>query len=93
MHFLVDHPCNNGKNHRTQGDCRAKAPIHIADYLQVSSGAGKGGAGGGSRPSNDSVVDFYIRPNSMRKGRGGEGVEIFKLLFAWYVLVGHHRKL
>ena len=29
MHFLKDRECDNGRNHSTQGDCRAKAPINI----------------------------------------------------------------
>ena len=27
MRFLKDRECNNGENHTTQGDCRAKVPI------------------------------------------------------------------
>lgn len=30
MRFLKDRECNNGTNHSTQKDCRAKAPIHIS---------------------------------------------------------------
>ena len=29
--FLKDRPCNEGRNHTTQGDCRAKAPITISE--------------------------------------------------------------
>ena len=31
MRFLKDRPCNEGRNHTTQGDCRAKAPITISE--------------------------------------------------------------
>ena len=31
MRFLKDRMCNNGENHTTEEDCRAKAPIHIAE--------------------------------------------------------------
>ena len=32
MRYLKDKPCNNGENHHVtgQGNCRAKAPIHIS---------------------------------------------------------------
>ncbi len=38
MRFLKDRECNNGENHTTQGDCRAKAPIHIAETKSVQVG-------------------------------------------------------
>ena len=38
MRFLKDRDCNNGENHTTQGDCRAKAPIHIAESRSVQVG-------------------------------------------------------
>ena len=31
MRFLKDRECNNGRNHTTQEDCRAKAPINISE--------------------------------------------------------------
>ena len=38
MHFLTDRDCNNGENHSTQGDCHAKAPIHISEKRSVQVG-------------------------------------------------------
>ena len=38
VRFLKDRMCNNGENHSTQGDCRAKAPIHIAETKSVQVG-------------------------------------------------------
>jgi hypothetical protein len=40
MHFLKDNECNNGSNHNvsSQGDCRAKAPIHISEAGPVQVG-------------------------------------------------------
>jgi hypothetical protein len=38
MRFLKDRECNNGENHSTQGDCRAKAPIHISETRSVQVG-------------------------------------------------------
>ena len=38
MRFLKDRECNNGENHNTQGDCRAKAPIHISQTRSVQVG-------------------------------------------------------
>jgi hypothetical protein len=35
MRFLKDRECNNGENHTTQGDCRAKVPIHISETRSV----------------------------------------------------------
>ncbi|XP_028409879.1 uncharacterized protein LOC114532546 isoform X2 [Dendronephthya gigantea] len=35
MRFLKDNECNNGTNHSTQGDCRAKAPIHVSETISV----------------------------------------------------------
>ncbi len=31
MRFLKDRECDNGKNHTTQGDCRAKVSIHTSE--------------------------------------------------------------
>ena len=33
MRFLKDRECNNGFNHNTQQDCRAKAPIHTSGNI------------------------------------------------------------
>jgi hypothetical protein len=38
MRFLRDRPCNNGENHTTQEDCRAKVPIHISESKSVQVG-------------------------------------------------------
>jgi hypothetical protein len=38
MRFLKDEKCNNGENHTTQGNCRAKFPIHISESLSVQVG-------------------------------------------------------
>ncbi len=38
MHFLMDRKCNNGENHTTKGDCRAKVPIHIFQSRSVQVG-------------------------------------------------------
>ena len=35
MRFLKDRECNNGENHTTQGDCRAKFPIHTFESRSV----------------------------------------------------------
>jgi hypothetical protein len=35
MRFLKDRECINGENHSTEGDCRAKAPVHIAETRSV----------------------------------------------------------
>ena len=35
MRFLKDRECNNGENHTTQGDCRAKFPIHTSESRSV----------------------------------------------------------
>jgi hypothetical protein len=35
MRFLKDRECNNGENHTTQDDCRAKVPIHISESRSV----------------------------------------------------------
>ena len=40
MHFLKRRPCN-GSNHSTQGDCRAKAKIHINDTGEKSDQVGR----------------------------------------------------
>ena len=31
MRYLQDRECNNGKNHTTQKDCRAKVPISVSE--------------------------------------------------------------
>ena len=33
MRYLKNRECNKGRNHSTQGDCRAKAPINISKTL------------------------------------------------------------
>jgi hypothetical protein len=40
MHFLKDRECNNDRNHNvsSQGDCRAKTPIHILEARPVQVG-------------------------------------------------------
>jgi hypothetical protein len=35
MRFMKDRECNNGENHTTQGDCRAKVRIHISETRSV----------------------------------------------------------
>ena len=35
IRFLKDRECDNGENHTTQGDCRAKVPIHISETRSV----------------------------------------------------------
>ena len=35
MRFLKDRECKNGENHSTERDCRAKAPVHIAETRSV----------------------------------------------------------
>ena len=38
MRFLKDRECNNGKNHTTQGDCRAKVLIRTSEARSVQVG-------------------------------------------------------
>ena len=38
MRFLKDRECNNGENHTTQGDCRAKVLIHLYESETVQVG-------------------------------------------------------
>ena len=38
MRFLKDRDCNNGENHTTQGDCRAKVSIHTSEARPVQVG-------------------------------------------------------
>ena len=76
-----------------------KVIVTINDWSSTTnqkthSGAGKGGGHVGQPAPNDSGIHFYICPNSMRKRHTlGEGAEFLKLLCAWPVSVGHHRKL